>query len=657
MALNLNALSYPFDPTGSLASNLITGEQQILTAVNWTDYQFLVPRWAPFFPDSAVLTIQPPTGASRPLVMGVDWYPCFEFISASRACAQPIWGGIQFINPLLTGVVTMQYQTLGGIWTLDEVAIAALLADRLANPRITAWEQVTDQPVMFPVIDHEWDLVDLVGASDIVTALGGIEDMLRQSGATGLAAHLADYTNPHRVTATQVGLGLVQNYGIAQAADLTAGSSNTVYMTPAGTTTMMNNGPTAAINTHVANKANPHAVTAAQVGAYTIAQVNALLANYQQSGSVSADATLFDGMDAPTYRDWALSTGVASNSLEFGGQTPAAYATSVLTGTAAGANSVYGYTFAQLQTAILANGTAYNASNFNGMTPAAYAAYVLQGTAANATTAFGLTQAQLTAAILQGTAGNATLAYGLTQAQLSAAVLASGPAANSLQFNGMTPAAFATWVQANSTASNSNQLGGQTLQQVIAAAQAAGSYTDQQTVVQDSGLAAGTWWQQIVQMVLADGVIYTAQELNDAHWIVTVGGAGGVGTSSAYYVYVTIKDGSPTYAAMNSVCLSPVDIGITFGFSVQSIDHGSGAVPTVCVFAKGTQEMGNITVNAMGSGAKEIFMTTQDLSQNTEPNGIVYATGDRFALESEVTDVMNSLTTAFNTLAAQIAGS
>jgi len=607
MALNLSDLAYPFDPTGSLASNLITNEQQILTAVNWTDYQFVVPRYAPMFDASISITITDAQGNTTPLLRGKDWYPCFEFISASRACAAPIWGGIQFLNPLLAGVLKITYQTLGGIWTLDMAGISALLADRSANPRITAWEQVVDQPVMFPVIDHEWDLVDMVGMTDIVTALGGIETMLRQTGTSGLAAHLADYTNPHRVTAAQVGLGNVQNFGIAQAADLAAGSSNTVYMTPAGVTTMVNAGVGASLTSHINNTQNPHGTTASQVGAYSKAEVDALLAGYQPSGSSSADTELFDGMDATTYRDWALSTGVAANSLEFG-----------------------------------------------GLTPSQYSAQVLAGTAANATKAFGLTQAQLTSTILSGTAANAAAVNGMNPADFAAWVLQQGTATNSLELGGMTPAQLAVWIQANSVASNSNQLGGLTLQQVLAQAQASGSYTVQGVVTQDAGLAAGTWWQNIVQMILPDGVTYTADELNDSHWIVTIGGAGGTGLTSAYYVYATIKDGSPTYGQMNSVCLTPNDIGVTFGFLKNDIDHGTGtAVPTFCVFAKGTEQMGAITVNALATGAKEIYVTT-DQKQNTEPAGITYAAADRFALESEVTQVLDSLTTMFQSLATQI---
>ena len=47
-----------------------------------------------------------------------------------------------------------------------------------------------------------------------------------------LTSHLADKNNPHKVTATQVGLGNVQNFGLATEDEAKQGISNAKYMTP-----------------------------------------------------------------------------------------------------------------------------------------------------------------------------------------------------------------------------------------------------------------------------------------------------------------------------------------------------------------------------------------------------------------------------------------
>lgn len=47
-----------------------------------------------------------------------------------------------------------------------------------------------------------------------------------------LTSHVADTNNPHKVTATQVGLGNVQNFGLATEDEAKQGASNAKYMTP-----------------------------------------------------------------------------------------------------------------------------------------------------------------------------------------------------------------------------------------------------------------------------------------------------------------------------------------------------------------------------------------------------------------------------------------
>jgi hypothetical protein len=50
--------------------------------------------------------------------------------------------------------------------------------------------------------------------------------------SSSLDAHASNTSNPHGVTKAQVGLGNVQNYGIATQAQAEAGTANNVYMTP-----------------------------------------------------------------------------------------------------------------------------------------------------------------------------------------------------------------------------------------------------------------------------------------------------------------------------------------------------------------------------------------------------------------------------------------
>lgn len=89
-----------------------------------------------------------------------------------------------------------------------------------------------------------WQAADVVSKDDFNRIEGNIQHLqdTKAAGAvqTALDAHLADNNNPHGVTKTQVGLGNVQNYGIATQAEAEAGTVNNKYMTPLRTLELLN---------------------------------------------------------------------------------------------------------------------------------------------------------------------------------------------------------------------------------------------------------------------------------------------------------------------------------------------------------------------------------------------------------------------------------
>lgn len=220
---------YAFDPTGILPANRITGEQHIITAVANRNYHFTVPTYAPFFADGLTISYRDIDNNIRFLVEGIDYHLGFQFIAASRSCAKPIYGGISYLNLELAGVVTLVYQTVGGNWTVDAAQINEILSDTMRNPRVTSWETVAEVPALFPVVDHEWNLQDLVGMSDVKDAIEGIS--LAVADAPVPAPPVYNWTN---ATKQSVGLGNVQNYGIATDQESIDGVSITKYVTPRG---------------------------------------------------------------------------------------------------------------------------------------------------------------------------------------------------------------------------------------------------------------------------------------------------------------------------------------------------------------------------------------------------------------------------------------
>lgn len=82
---------------------------------------------------------------------------------------------------------------------------------------------VIDESLVFPTIEEMNNAI-----TSATTNLGGQINTL----STNLSSHTGNRNNPHGVTASQVGLGSVQNYGIASQAEAQNGSVDNKYMTP-----------------------------------------------------------------------------------------------------------------------------------------------------------------------------------------------------------------------------------------------------------------------------------------------------------------------------------------------------------------------------------------------------------------------------------------
>ncbi len=186
-----------------------------------------------------------------------------------------------------------------------------------------------------------------IGLATDLAALEGIDNasmlsprhlrmVLNETVMTDLHEHTADFANPHGVTKAQIGLGNVQNFGIASDAEASEGVAADRYMTPRAVRQAINALVGGSSNAHMIDFANPHKVTAAQVGTYDKAGIDALLLNKIGLGDTAADTAKAFGMDQATFQAWVNSQ-AAADSLKFDGKTYTEVKDDILAGTAADA--------------------------------------------------------------------------------------------------------------------------------------------------------------------------------------------------------------------------------------------------------------------------------------------------------------------------------
>lgn len=257
---------YEFDPSGGLAANRVPPESHTITPANGSDFDVIIPSFAPFFRKGMVVKH---ITSGQTLVEGIHFDLGYKFEAASKQTATPIYGAIVITDRTLSGQLTVEYQTLGGEWVMDTQEILTLLQNVKTDPRTVRWEDVIDKPITFPPVDHLHHSDDLVGMDDVTKGIEAIRVAVGDSAGKALSAlleHLRDHANPHEVSLAQLGLDSLGGLSESTTADVDAGTDNLRFISARRLQYFLTSKVQPAINTHANNKNNPHGVTKAQVG-------------------------------------------------------------------------------------------------------------------------------------------------------------------------------------------------------------------------------------------------------------------------------------------------------------------------------------------------------------------------------------------------------
>lgn len=331
---------YPEDFTGQAASNRIVGEQIIITAPGDRRYHTAMPKFAPMYEKGLTVFLRRLDGVIIELHIGIDFYMSHKFGEASLATMHPIYGSISFLRRDIVGTLIVNYQTLGGDWTIDEQKILEILANQTRNPRVTAWEQVANPPREFPVVNHPWNLDDMVGQKEILEILerfylAFVASLDPNGGGGALAAHLADLANPHQTTPAKIGA-----YTTQQVDQLL-----THYLA-----------------------ANGIAFDSTRLGGKLLAEVmqdvvgvkvsRATAADTSGTAAVATKANDSDRLAGQTLQQIVdmINQSTGSNALKFNGKTYEEVRTDYMSGTAANSNKLGGKTLAEIMSDVASAG-------------------------------------------------------------------------------------------------------------------------------------------------------------------------------------------------------------------------------------------------------------------------------------------------------------
>lgn len=278
-------IKYPLDLTGVSPNNLVIGERHTLNS----DYnRAFATKYGPFFTEGLKVRELP---SGRLLSPGEEYVAIHLYQDATILTGKEVCAIIVITDQLVSGEVEIDYQVVGGDYSASVDAIEQMIETLDLDERPVHWGDIIDLPSEFPPTAHLHDAGDLYGFEYVVAALENIRIAIMQGDvashqeiydyvdqeidgfqaqlnaiATDLGTHVNNRSNPHQVTKSQVGLGNVQNLGLATKVEAEQGLVETKYMTPLRTKEAIVVQALTPLNDHIARTDNPHGVTKTQVG-------------------------------------------------------------------------------------------------------------------------------------------------------------------------------------------------------------------------------------------------------------------------------------------------------------------------------------------------------------------------------------------------------
>jgi len=295
--MNPRLHSLPLDLTGSSVNNLVNGELHDVNHLVKQPYRCFVLDHGYFYKDSLIIT----TAAGRELNEDED----YQLIGTNRdlmlKTGQTICSVVVITNPQIPGILYVTAQMVGGVEGDVSDTIVHTANTVLNTNRSVHWTNIDDKPDAYPASGHLHPLWQLYGfegfigsaqrvSSAIVRKADARYQTLKEDFDVGmtrvkaeadlenqkLQAHIRNKANPHRVTAKQVKLEKVKNFGVVTDTEARAKATTlqTKYMTPLGGALLIKSNFGDRLNNHVKDFNNPHKVSPAQVDVHSIQAMN-----------------------------------------------------------------------------------------------------------------------------------------------------------------------------------------------------------------------------------------------------------------------------------------------------------------------------------------------------------------------------------------------
>lgn len=311
----------PLDLKGTLTTNLFVGEEHTLTRVNGKTNRMFTPKYGAYYKDS--LEVRTASGAV--LSEDVDYVTTYYYdeiweLNAKAACAI-----IVVTNPAVANSVRITYRALGGHYCLSVDELSDMLKEVDEYPKELGWDDIRNKPLQFVPLPHTHEYWQLYGLESTVSNLDmiadsvgvgrkgvlddnryyyqGIIDLAEKAIADYSAlvmAHINNRSNPHQTDKTKLGLGEINNWGMATNAEAVTMTVNNKYQPIGGVYDQLYAHVIPLYDAHLRDLNNPHNVTIDDplINVYNRAQIIGAFGGRLLRTSPAYSSTLYSGLNS-----------------------------------------------------------------------------------------------------------------------------------------------------------------------------------------------------------------------------------------------------------------------------------------------------------------------------------------------------------------------
>jgi hypothetical protein len=187
-------MSYIFDSSGRLADNRVSGEVIHVDTVNGGSSGICIPAFAPFYQENFIVKEVLGDGSYRLMVEDVDFIYLYPYYDATQMLGKYVVGGFYVLPTGITSV-NIDYNTIGGSWIHDPIAVRDNIARNTVNPRIVLWDSITNVQQLFPPLDHLLHTDDLLPSSRLIEAISDIGKELTLNGLMSVRVTALEISN------------------------------------------------------------------------------------------------------------------------------------------------------------------------------------------------------------------------------------------------------------------------------------------------------------------------------------------------------------------------------------------------------------------------------------------------------------------------------